>query len=180
MTALVPLAPHVEGWATGTAFRDGMRHLASGVCLVTSGTLLAPVGLVATAVCSISVEPATLMVSINNAASAFGTIAETGRIVVNVLGEQHRDLVEQFSRPERRAERFSSRSWLGEQGGPPRLADALAVFDCRVVETHAYFTHTLFLARPIAVAVTTGEPLIHYNRALSGLAAMRPDDGKDG
>lgn len=171
MTVLAPFSPDAEGWATSAAFRDGMRHLASGVCLITAGTRAAPVGMVATAVCSISVEPATLMVSINNAASAFATIAETGRIAVNVLGTQHADLVAQFSRPERRSERFGSGQWQGGVDAPLTLADALAMFDCQVVVTHAYFTHTLFLARPLAVKLAPGAPMVHYNRGFFGLGS---------
>lgn len=58
---------------------------------------------------------------------------------------------------------------LGGTEAPPVLADALAMFDCRVVETHAYFTHTLFLARPPAVKLAPGAPLLHYNRGFYGL-----------
>jgi flavin reductase len=170
MTVMSPLIQDDRGWESSETFREGMRQLASGVSIVTGGTMAMPVGLVATAVCSVSVEPATLLVSINHAASAFATISATERLTVNVLGTQHEDLVAQFSRPERRGERFRSGPWVGEGVDPPVLEDALAVFECRVVQSHPYFTHTLFLARPERVRVSGGRPLVYFSRGFSGLA----------
>lgn len=169
MTAVMPIRRDDTEWAGGDAFRAGMRQLASGVSLVTGGTAAAPVGLVATAVCSVSVEPPTLLVSINHSASAFATIDALGRLSVNVLGVAHRDIVDQFSRPERRAERFTTDDWIRRPDGPMVLASAIASFDCLVVERLRYSTHTIFLARPMAVGVTAGAPLIHYNRQLAEL-----------
>lgn len=169
MTAVTPIRRDDTKWETGEAFRSGMRQLASGVSLITGGTSTAPVGLVATAVCSVSVEPPTLLASINHNASAFAAIDATGRFVVNVLGVPHHDLVEQFSRAERRDERFRSGNWVVRQDGPLLLGDAIAIFDCKVVERLRYSTHTIFLARPLAVSVNDGGPLVHFNRQLYDL-----------
>lgn len=164
MTAVTPIRRDDTRWESGEAFRSGMRQLASGVSLITSGTSMAPVGLVATAVCSVSVEPPTLLASISHSASAFAVIDATGRFAVNVLGIPHHDIVEQFSQPERRKERFQSGNWIVRPDGPLLLGDAIAIFDCKVVERLRYSTHTIFLARPLEVSVNDGGPLIHFNR----------------
>ena len=165
MTAVTPIRRDELTWESGDVFRTGMRRLASGVSLITGGTPAAPAGLIATAVCSVSVDPPTLLASINHNASAYEVIAATGRFAVNVLSVTHHDLVEQFSRPERRSERFEAGNWLARPDGPLLLEDALAVFDCVVVETHNYATHTIFLARPVEVSVRgDGNPLVHFNR----------------
>jgi flavin reductase (DIM6/NTAB) family NADH-FMN oxidoreductase RutF len=169
MTAVTPIRRDDTMWETSEAFRAGMRQLASGVSLITGGTSAAPVGLIATAVCSVSVEPPTLLASINHSASAFAAIDATGRFAVNVLGVDHRDVVEQFGRPERRGERFQSGEWVSRPDGPLLLGDAIAVFDCKVVERLRYSTHTIFLARPLEVSIGDGGPLIHFNRQFYNL-----------
>lgn len=172
MTAVMPIRRDTTQWESSEAFRSGMRQLASGVSLITGGTATAPVGLVATAVCSVSVEPPTLLASINRNASAFPTIDTLGRFAINVLGPSHREIIEQFSQTERRHERFASGDWLHQPDGPPLLADAIAIFDCRVVERLHYSTHTIFLARPLEVKVHEGKPLVHFNRQLHDLQAL--------
>lgn len=169
MTAMLPIRRDEPAWETGDAFRDGMRRLASGVTLITSGSSTAPQGLVATAVCSVSVDPPTLLASINRNASAYDTIETSGRFAVNVLSTAHHDIVEQFSQPDRRAERFQSGRWLSRPDGPLLLADAMAVFDCLVVEKLHYATHTIFLARPLQVSVSMTRPLVHFDRQLYDL-----------
>lgn len=169
MTAITPIRREGDTWDSSEAFRAGMRQLASGVSIITSGTAAAPVGMVATAVCSVSIEPPTLLVSISRTASAYPTIEASGRLCVNVLGNSHDDLLASFTSPERRAERFTSSAWRLRPDAPPVLDVALAAFDCRVVERFAYATHVIFFARPEKVLVGEGDPLIHFDRAFRRL-----------
>ncbi len=173
MTAITPIRRQDEtdrtSWETSDAFRTGMRQLASGVSIITSGTAKAPVGLVATAVCSVSIEPPTLLVSVSRTASAYPTIEASGRLCVNVLGTGHDDLLASFTTPDRRAERFTGSAWRLRPDAPPVLSDALAAFDCRVVERFAYATHMVFFARPEKVLVGAGDPLIHFDRGFHKL-----------
>lgn len=169
MTAITPIRRQGETWDSSEAFRSGMRQLASGVSIITSGTGAAPVGMVATAVCSVSVEPPTLLVSISRTASAYPTIEASGQLCVNVLGASHDDLLARFTTPARRAERFTASKWRLRPEAPPVLDDALAAFDCRVVERFAYATHVIFFARPEKVIVGAGDPLIHFDRGFHRL-----------
>jgi flavin reductase len=170
MTAITPIRRDATSWDTSQAFRTGMRQLASGVSIVTSGTGRAPVGLVATAVCSVSIEPPTLLVSISRTASAYPAIDASGRLCVNVLGDGHADLLAAFTTPERRAERFTDPAWRLRPDAPPLLENALAAFDCHVVERFAYATHMVFFARPETVLVGDGDPLLHFDRGFHRLA----------
>jgi flavin reductase (DIM6/NTAB) family NADH-FMN oxidoreductase RutF len=56
----------------------------------------------------------------------------------------------------------------------PRLKDALAHFDCRVIATFTSGTHTLFIGEVLqADGSVDGRPLVYFNRAyhtLSGSA----------
>lgn len=170
MTAITPIRREGDTWDSSEAFRAGMRQLASGVSIITSGTGAAPVGMVATAVCSVSIEPPTLLVSISRTASAYPTIEASGRLCVNVLGTSHDDLIARFTTPDRRAGRFTGAAWRLRPDAPPVLGDALAAFDCRVVERFTYATHVVFFARPEKVLVGPGEPLVHFDRGFHRLA----------
>lgn len=170
MTAITPIRRDGETWDSSEAFRTGMRQLASGVSIITGGTGEAPVGLVATAVCSVSVEPPTLLVSISRTASAYPIIEASGRLCVNILGAGHDELVARFTSSDRRAERFTGASWRLRPDAPPVLDDALAAFDCRVVERFSYATHVIFFARPEQVLVGEGDPMVHFDRGFHRLA----------
>jgi flavin reductase len=141
-----------------------MRQLASGVTLVTGGTLEKACGLIATAVASVSLEPPTLLACVSHDAFAFGVIEESGVLAINLLGLQHKALIDQFSDAARRDERFTKGAWTTLSTGAPVLEDALAVFDCRVVQRMRYTTHTIFLAIPEAVRIAGGEPIVHFDR----------------
>ena len=170
MTAITPIRRDGETWDSSEAFRTGMRQLASGVSIITGGTGEAPVGLVATAVCSVSVEPPTLLVSISRTTSAYSIIEASGRLCVNILGTGHDELVARFTSSDRRAERFTGGSWRLRPDAPPVLDDALAAFDCRVVERFSYATHVIFFARPEQVLVGEGDPMVHFDRGFHRLA----------
>lgn len=170
MTAITPIRQDTVTLDASDAFRAGMRRLASGVSIVTSGTGSAPVGLIATAVCSVSIDPPTLLVSISRSSSAHPTIAASGRLCVNILGPEHRDLLELFTNAGKRAERFTGGEWRLRPDAPPILSTALAAFDCRIVERIVYSTHEIFLACPELTLVGNGAPLVHFDRQFRQLS----------
>ena len=153
------------------SFRAGMRQLASGVAIVTSAVDGERYGLVATAVCSVSIAPPTLLASVNHEASAHGAIERSGIMGVSIVGSAHRELVDIFTDPARRTERFKAEQWTRLVTGAPLLKGALATFDCRIVAKMSYATHTIFLGVPeeVRMADTPQLPLIHHNRRISEL-----------
>lgn len=165
--------PELRGKPAGSpeSFKAGMRRMASGVCLVTSAHGEERFGLVATSVCSLSLEPPTLIVCIGQDSPVYEAIALSGVLCVNVMRPGHAHLVEPFSTPERRSERFLTGEWTTLSTGAPVLADALTAFDCRVVESMTYSTHTIFLAVPDEVLLPDplGDPLVHFNRGFMQL-----------
>src|SRR5947199_4688308 len=67
-------------------FRDVIRHLASGVTIITSAAKGGPVGLTATAVCSISAKPPMLLVSLSNTSHTVEGVEQSGAFPVHLLG----------------------------------------------------------------------------------------------
>lgn len=149
------------------AFRAAMRELAAGVTIVTAGAGDGRRGLTATAVCSVSVEPPTLLACINRATEGHAAIAESGAFCVNVVAAEHRVLADRFAGRDgaRGASRFDVGDWDSLETGAPALGDALAVFDCRVVETIEWGTHTIFIGAVVGtrtrVALAEADPAAH-------------------
>src|SRR5438270_12699175 len=92
---IVPSAPSAS--AEATVFRDVIRHLASGVTIITSSLGGKPVGLTATAVCSVSATPPMLLVSLTAASRTAQGVAETGVFAVHLLPHAGRRYAEQFA-----------------------------------------------------------------------------------
>ena len=137
-----PLRPPAAE-ATETTFRDAMRELASGVCLVTSGSGHERSGLVATSVASLSAEPPMLLVCVDQTSSSTGAFQSHGEFAVSVLGADQREIADHFRGGSSLTgeERFGDWRWAVLPGGGSYLAGSVAVFDCEAVERierHAY------------------------------------------
>lgn len=146
-------------------FKQGMRQLSAGVCLITTRCKDERGGLTATAVCSVSAQPPQLLVCVNKTASAHDLIMESGIFCVNVLATQHIDLAARFSGQHgiEGDERFQDREWPTLKTGSPVLPGALVSFDCAVVRRVDAGTHTIFIGGIEDVAVSDGKPLIYSN-----------------
>ncbi len=69
----------------GAAYREAMARLAGAVHLVTTDGPGGRAGFTATAVCSVSDAPPTLLVCINRDSSAYPAFDRNGRLCVNLL-----------------------------------------------------------------------------------------------
>ncbi len=88
----MPMSPAVAG--TPDLFRQGMRRLAGACTIITS---VAPgqgregwAGMTATAVASVTADPARLLICVNRSTWAHGIISQSRILGVNVLGEAMR------------------------------------------------------------------------------------------
>ncbi|WP_201842265.1 flavin reductase family protein [Microvirga zambiensis] len=145
-------------------FKQAMRHLAGGVAVIATEHEGRRAGLSATAVCSVSADPPTLLICINSGASAHDPIRESGRFSVNLLASEQNDIARRFSGETgiKGEERFGLGSWMPLVTGAPVLKSALAGIDCRVTEVVQMATHSVFFG--VVVGVTSraaASPLIY-------------------
>ncbi|RBM07738.1 flavin reductase [Novacetimonas cocois] len=163
------LPPAAEAPVTAAAFRDGMAALACAVSIVTTDGARGAHGFTASAVCSVSDAPPTLLVCINRATSAHPHVLDHGVMAVNVLHRGQAALSDAFaSRSRPMAERFAAATWRRGRTGAPLLDGALVSFDCRVSEVRDVATHTIVIARVIDMVVRhdgARPGLIWFNRA---------------
>ena len=78
-------------------FRAAMRHLAGGVSVITAGRGKDISGMTVTSVSSLSVDPPSLIVGINRAASSWPLLKRNGFFGVNILNADQLDIAERFT-----------------------------------------------------------------------------------
>lgn len=152
-------------------FRLAMRKVASPVAVIAARAGDARNGLTATAVCSATADPPTILVCVNRGASCEALIAKSGAFAVNFLTEEQAGIARLFSTAKLDPDaRFAEGRWGAAQTGAPMLADTVASFDCRVVQAVPCGTHSIFLGQVVAAQGSDGPALLYrdgYFRRLS-------------
>lgn len=152
--------------ANGSAFREAMRHLPAGVCVISVGEGAERTGLTATSVSSLSVEPPTLLVSVNRASSSYPALTRYPAFGVNVLAAGHQDIASAFAGRDgvQGAERFAAGRWLALESGVYVLSDAIAAFECEVEELIERHTHAIVIGRVRSLLTPGGPSALLYWR----------------
>ncbi len=154
-------------------FKIGMRSLAGAVNIVTTAHAGHRYGMTATAVCSATADPPTVLVCINKLAASNGAIHKSKVFCVNVLRAEDAELSTAFSGAQAGEGRFKSKQWSKLSTGSPVLVDSLVSFDCRVVKTLAHGTHTIFLGQVEQVLIgKKGRPLLYSEGQYAKLASL--------
>ena len=150
-----------------TEFRDAMSRLGAAVNVITTDGPAGRHGLTASAVCSVTDSPPTLLVCVNRAAGAHPSLTENGVLCVNVLSGRHQDLSGLFGKSGLGvADRFAAGSWRVLSTGAPVLEDASVSLDCKIVRTETIGTHSVFFCEVAALSMGSDpEALIYFNRA---------------
>ncbi|MDQ0456441.1 flavin reductase [Rhizobium paknamense] len=146
------------------AYREAMANLAAAVTIVTTDGEAGRAGFAATAVCSVSDTPPTLLVCLNKGSSAYAAVKANGIIAVNVLGQQHQPVSQVFGGKTPMQERFATGTWESGDTGCPILSDALASFDCRIERMVDGGTHDILIAQVLAIHTHENAPLIYFQR----------------
>src|SRR6476660_10298680 len=92
-------------------FKAGMRSLAGAVNIITSRDAGHRYGMTATAVCSASAEPPTVLVCINKLASTHNAVSKSKTFCVNVLRADDWQLSTTFSGGQTGDARFKHGNW---------------------------------------------------------------------
>lgn len=157
---------------TRAEFRDAMARLAAAVHIVTSDGAAGRVGFTATAVCSVTDDPPSLLVCLNRGSSAYAATVANGVLCVNTLSADHRELSGVFASKLPMAERFASGDWSAMDGGSPALRSALLSMDCEIAASTAVGTHDILICRVRSIRNEVADAgLVYFNREYHGLGA---------
>jgi flavin reductase (DIM6/NTAB) family NADH-FMN oxidoreductase RutF len=143
------------------AFRFAMRRLASTVCVVTARSNGTRTGMTASSVTSLTVDPAALLVCVNQSASIHGCLEVGTPFCVNVLASVQGEISTVFAGRLTGDARFAYGVWTPDERGVPRLEEAQANISCVVDRMLAYGTHSVVIGRVTAVRISGAvDPLI--------------------
>lgn len=151
-----------------TAYRNGMARLGAAVNVITTVGADGRRGLTASAVCSVTDDPPTLLLCINRTSDNHEPLRANGVLCVNTLAASQEALSPLFAGmtgvPQE--ERFEHGEWMTLATGAPVLKNAVVSFDCTIAEMTDVGTHTVFFCAVQAVQLGA-EPdgLIYFDRA---------------
>jgi len=157
------------------AFREAMAHLSAAVSVITSYGPAGRCGITATAVCSVTDTPPTLLVCVNRNSALNAVIKANGRLCVNVLASEHEDVARHFAGITQvtMEQRFGLHGWQLQDAAQPRLSDALASLEGRVTQVQEVGTHSVLLVELEDIQVREGgDGLVYFSRAFHPL--VRP------
>ncbi len=152
---------------TPADFREAMSRVVGAVHIVTTAGPDGDAGITATAVCSVSDEPPTVLVCLNRRARALAAITASGVLAVNLLGGDDRDLADLFAgrggvdMPKR----FAAARWMRLATGAPILQSSEVALDCRVTGMQDVGTHRVLFCAVVDVAgIQAGHALVYAGR----------------
>ena len=157
--------PHMQG-PDREFYRNAMARLGAAVSIISTDGPAGRTGFTASAVCSVSDTPPTLLVCVNRASAAHPLLARNRVLCVNALAARDEDLSRRFSTKLPPAERFAAGKWSVLKTGAPALETAIVSFDCHVVATHSVGSHDVFYCEVAAITRNEQEhaALLYYNR----------------
>jgi flavin reductase len=154
-------------------FRDAMACLGAAVNIITTDGPAGEAGFTASAVCSVTDSPPTLLVCLNRGASVWPVFNDNRTLCVNTLSAGQETLSNLFGGKTPMADRFAAAEWQTGATGCPRLADALASFDCRISQVVSVGTHDILFCEIVAITRhPVPQGLVWFDRGYHAL--MRP------
>ncbi len=164
----------LEAPISSETFKQTMRLLAGGVCIAASSQDGNRLGLTVTAVCSVTLDPPTLVLCVNRTAGAHDLIRATKRVSINFLASDQVELAELFSSSKVKGPaRFRNSQWTAMSSGAPAAVDALASLDCEIVNDMPVGQHSVFICEVKAARLESEKnPLVHFNRAFCELSPL--------
>ena len=144
-------------------FIEAMRGIAATVSVISSQNDTTRQAMTASAVTSLSLNPPSMLICVNEDASIHKLLNINNYFCINVLNSKQQDIAKICSAKEEGEFRFSTDSWLEDELAP-YLEKAQANIFCKCFEKIKHSTHTVFLGKVIKV-LDNGkkDPLIYVN-----------------
>ncbi len=175
LNALAPADVPVEALVAAPPkadYRNAMARLGAAVNIITTDGPAGRAGFTASAVCSVTDEPPTLLVCLNRSASVYPAFQANAVLCVNVLAAGQQALSGVFGGKTPMDERFANGRWETGPTGSPMLVGASASFDCRVVRSVSVGTHDVLFCEVVAVdTAQEAHGLIYFDRRYHDILA---------
>lgn len=153
----------------GQAFRDAIARVPSAVHVITTDGPAGRGGFTATAFASVSDDPPTVLVCLNQKSSQSAIFRENRRFAVNLMPAGSSPIADVFAGRNgiAGADRFGAGTWTTLVTGAPALETAVATLDCLLTDIALVGTHAVMFGRVVGVADRPAGPggtLIYRDR----------------
>lgn len=158
------------------AFRNAMAHLPAAVCIITTAGAAGRCGITASAVCSVTDSPPTVLVCLNQRSAMHDIFKRNGGLCINVLSGAHEQQAMHFSGATNMPmdERFGLTGWQQDAAGQPALDDALVRLQGTIKDAKAVGTHSVLFVELDRIDVSEErDSLIYFNRLFHTLQRNR-------
>ena len=145
-------------------FRDAFRGHPAGLAVITAAGPDGPVGLTASSVSSVSIDPPSLVFSLSGRTTA-PLLAAAATVVVHLMDSGQADIVQTFATPG--TDRFTAdQDWEWLPTGEPLLRRSPWSLRCRVAERLDVGSSRVVIAEVLEVLPGTaaGDPLVYHDR----------------
>jgi len=157
-------------------FRDAMASLPAAVNIITTAGPHGRCGITASAVCSVTDSPPTMLVCINQTSYVHDTLFQNRNICINVLAAEYQDLARTFAgmTGDSMDERFGHCAWGIGISSVPVLSDAIANLEGSIVDVKTVGSHSVMFVRIDHISMREdGDGLVYFGRQFHRLA--RPE-----
>ena len=149
-------------------YRNAMARLGAAVSVITTDGPAGRLGFTASAVCSVTDSPPTLLVCMNRDSAQNDAFKRNGVLCVNTLAASQEALSPLFAGfgDVPMAGRFDAAGWTTLQTGSPVLTGAVVAFDCRIAQTTEVGTHSVIFCEVQAIqSGPVHEGLMYFGRS---------------
>jgi flavin reductase (DIM6/NTAB) family NADH-FMN oxidoreductase RutF len=140
-------------------FRDVLGHLPTGVTVIATLAPAGPIGMTASSVTSVSLDPPLILVCPAKTSTTWPAIRASSRFCLNVMAGGQESLARRFS--SQLTDRFAGVSWSERPSGPG-IDGSLAWVDCSIRDEYDAGDHSVVIASVDALEAGTGEPLVFF------------------
>ncbi len=149
-------------------FRQLLGRFATGVTVLTTrSTGGEPVGMTASSVASVSLDPPLVLVSVDRGHEMHAALAAAPHFVLNVLAADQEALSRRFAADE--PNRFMGVGFHPNKQGIAVLDGVLAHIECEKQTAIPAGDHSVFIGLVVGGTVTEGRPLLYYRGGYAGL-----------
>lgn len=148
-------------------FREAMSRLGAAVNVITSDGPAGRLGFTASAVCSVSDSPPTLLVCMNRSSAQNAPMKTNGVMCINSLSAGQGEVSKLFAGVGKvpTEKRFGQTNWTAMVTSSPVLVDSVVSFDCKISATMEVATHTILVGEVAAIRFgDSGGGLMYFGR----------------
>ncbi len=149
-------------------FRQLLGRFATGVTILTTRDARGrPIGMTASAVASVSLEPPLLLVAVSHENDMHAALQAAAHFILNVLAADQEAISRRFAADD--LDRFDGIGYRESRHGLPVLDGVLASVECDKHGEVPGGDHTVFFGLVTAGSVTDRSPLLYYRGGYTGL-----------